>query len=293
MMRFGYHVMVGKGLVRAARHAQEIGCECMQMFARNARGWRARQYPEEEVAAFREVLAERDIAPLVIHANYLANLASPNRELRERSRRAVADDQQRAARLGARFVVVHTGHPIHGGPAAGLRRLAASVRSLLRETPEGVELLLENSAGGEGHLGGTWEQFAQLLDALDGDRRLGLCFDTCHAHAAGYRLDRPRWVGRTLRSFAGTLGLDRLRLIHLNDSMLPAGSGRDRHEHIGQGTIGDAGFRALLRRRELQDRCAILETPIRHADDDERNLAHVRELVGRERQQRQPQIHTD
>jgi deoxyribonuclease IV len=280
-MRLGYHIMVGKGLVPAARHACELGCECMQMFARNARGWRARQYPAAEVEAFRALLDEHHVAPLVIHANYLANLASPNRELRETSRRSVADDLQRAKLLGARFVVTHVGHPMGEGLEWGLRRLTASVRTLLRRMPPGVELLLENSAGGEEHLGGTWEQYAQLLDALDGDPRLGLCFDTCHAHAAGYRLDTPRRVGNTLRSFADVVGLDRLRLVHLNDSLLPAGSGRDRHEHIGQGTIGDAGLRALLRRAELKGRCAILETPIRHREDDARNLAHARELRGR------------
>ncbi len=280
-MRFGYHVMVAKGLVPAARHAHDIGCECMQMFARNARGWRSREYPEAEVAAFRAALDEYRLAPLVIHSNYLVNLASPNRELRDTSLRAVADDLTRAAILGAHFVVTHAGHGMEGGLAGGTRRLTASVRALLKRVPPGVDLLLENAAGGERQLCGTWEQFAQLLDSLDGDPRLGFCFDTCHAHAAGYRLDTPRSVARTLRSFADAVGLDRLRLIHLNDSLMPAGSGRDRHEHIGKGTIGDAGFRALLRRRELRDRCAILETPIRSPDDDERNLAHVRKLLGR------------
>jgi deoxyribonuclease IV len=278
-MRFGYHVMVGKGLVPAAHHAHEIGCDCLQIFARNARGWRSRDYPEAEVEQFRALRAEHGLVPLVIHSNYLVNLASPKEELRATSLRAVADDLARAERLGAAYVVTHAGHGMEGGLEGGMEQLIASTRTLLQEVPEGVSFLLENAANGR-HLCGTWEHFAQVLDAVDGDSRLGVCFDTCHAHAAGHRLDSPHHVGRTLRAFDAALGLDRLRLLHLNDSLGEAGAGRDRHEHLGKGTIGDAGLRALVRRRELRDRCAILETPIRDPEDDARNLAHVRELAG-------------
>ena len=127
-------------------------------------------------------------------------------------------------------------------------------------------------------MGGDWEHFAQLLDLLHGDEREGVCFDTCHAHAAGYRVDSARWIGRTLREFDRVIGLSRLRLIHLNDSHGAAGSHIDHHQHIGRGAIGDAGFRAFLRRREIRDRCAILETPIDRPGDDRRNLKRVRML---------------
>jgi deoxyribonuclease-4 len=124
-------------------------------------------------------------------------------------------------------------------------------------------------------LGGEWRDFADLLDLLDGDPRVGVCFDTCHAHAAGYRMDNPRQVGITRRSFDAAVGRPRLRLIHLNDCRAPAGSHVDRHQHIGRGAIGDAGFRAFLRRRELRDLSAILETPIQRRGDDRRNLRRV------------------
>ena len=279
-MRLGYHVSVAGGLVKAAQRAEQIGCESLQIFARSARGWASRQYPEREVETFRAALRARDLAPLVIHSNYLVNLASANRTLREKSLRAVADDLQRAALLGAEFVVTHSGHAVGEDTATGLTRLAQSVRRLLREAPEGVRFLLENSAGGERQVGGRWEHFAHLLDLVDGDPRLGVCFDTCHAHAAGYPLDTPRRVGEAIRTFSGMLGLDRLAMIHLNDSKGAAGARRDRHEHLGEGTIGDAGLRAMLRRRELQDRCAIMETPIHAPDDDLRNMRHARELRG-------------
>ncbi len=277
-MRVGIHVPVSGGLVKAAKRARALGCQCLQIFARSSRGWRARKYAEREPSAFHQILAGRDIAPLVVHSCYLVNLASPDRSLRERSLRSVADDMRRAALLGGRSVVFHFGHHMGAGMPRGLRRVASSLRSLLAGAPDGVELLLENSAGRGTEMGSEWSDFTALFDLLDGDDRVGVCFDTCHAHAAGYRLDGPRRVGRVLRQFDSVVGLSRLRLLHLNDCRAPAGSHVDHHQHIGRGTIGEAGFRALLRRRELRHQCAILETPIDRPGDDRRNLRRVRKL---------------
>ena len=280
-MRIGAHLPVAKGLVRAARRARRLRLDCLQLFVRNPRGWRARPYPDEEVSRFRALLASAGIAPLTIHSCYLVNLASPDKQLRHRSLRAVADDSARAALLGASVVVFHMGHHMGTGVSAALRTLARSLRSLLPDLPPGVSLLVENAAGRGSELGGEWTQFVQMLDLLHGDERVGVCFDTCHAHAAGYRLDRSRWVSRSLADFRSALDMSRLRLIHLNDCAAPAGARRDLHQHIGQGTIGDLGFRAFLRRRELQHLCAILETPLDRPRDDLRNVRHVRELMGR------------
>ncbi len=277
-LRVGVHVPVSGGLVKAAARAHSLGCECLQIFARNARGWRARSYADSEIAAFREMVSGRCISPLVVHSCYLVNLASPDRALRHRSLRSVADDIARAALLGGRFVVFHFGHHMGQGTPRGLRTIASGLRSLLADTPADIDLLFENSAGRGTEMGGQWPEFAQLLDLLDGEGRVGVCFDTCHAHAAGHRLDGPRRVGRALRDFDAAIGLPRLRLLHLNDSRVPAGSHIDHHEHIGRGTIGDAGFRSLLRRRELRGRCAILETPIERPGDDRRNLRRIKRL---------------
>jgi deoxyribonuclease-4 len=279
-VRIGVHVSVALGLPKAARHAAALGCECLQIFGRNARGWRGRAYPAQEIDELRDVLNGAGISPLVLHSSYLVNLASPDRELRRRSIDSVADDMARAAALGAACVTVHFGHHMGAGLAAGIRRVASAARALLRDGPVGVALLLENSAGRGTELGSEWEHFLRVLDLLAGHPRLGVCFDTCHAHAAGHRLDGPRHVARALRAFAAALGISRLRLIHLNDSKAPAGSRIDLHQHIGRGTIGDAGFRSLLRRRELRGSCAILETPMRRPHDDRRNLRRVSRLRG-------------
>jgi deoxyribonuclease-4 len=279
-MRLGVHVPVAAGLVKAARNACSLGCECIQVFARNARGWRGRTYRQAEIDEFRAILEKARISPVVVHSCYLVNLASPDRALLERSVLSVADDMVRAAALGSSTVSCHFGHHSGAGPAAGLRTLARSVRLLLSVAPDGMQLVLENTAGRGSDMGSNWEDFARLFDLLDGDERVGACFDTCHAHAAGHRLDSARWVGRTLREFDRALGLSRLRLIHLNDSLGEAGSHIDHHAHIGRGTIGDAGFRAFLRRRELRDRCAVLETPIDRPGDDRRNLKRAKMLRG-------------
>jgi deoxyribonuclease-4 len=245
---------------------------------RNARGWRGRAYTEAEVEGFRSIVAARDISPVVIHSCYLVNLASPDEALRDRSLRSVADDMLRAAVLGGRFVVFHFGHHMGAGLKRGLKSVASAVRSLLSHGPSEVQLLLENSAGRGTELGADWGDFAALLDLLDGEERAGICFDTCHAHAAGWRLDGPRRVGRALRAVDASVGLSRVRLVHLNDCRAPAGSHIDHHEHIGKGAIGYGGFRSLLRRRELRDRCAILETPIERPGDDRRNLRRIKRL---------------
>ncbi len=277
-MRIGAHLPVGRGLAWTVRRARRLRLDCLQLFVRNPRGWRARAYADREMDEFRSRCASAGIASVIVHSCYLVNLASPDEELRARSLEAVADDAVRAARLGGSAVVFHMGHHMGAGVRAGIRTLARSLSSLVKGLPEGVDLLVENAAGRGTEMGGEWEHFAALFDLLDGDPRVGVCFDTCHAHAAGYRLDGARWVSRSLAGFKRTVGVPP-RLVHLNDCAAPAGAHKDLHQHIGLGTIGEAGFRALLRRRELRGLCGILETPMTRPRDDLRNVRRVRSLM--------------
>lgn len=277
-MRLGLHLSVAGGLAKTAARAEALGCECLQLFGRNARGWRGRTYNPGEVERFRALARAADITPVVVHSSYLVNLASPDRALHRQSVGSVADDLARASTLEAAFVVVHFGHHMGAGSASGARAVASAVRSILRGAPKGVMLLLENSAGRATEMGAEWSDFARVLDGLDRTAPVGVCFDTCHAHAAGHRLDGPRRVGRALRAFDSAVGLSRLRLVHLNDSRAPAGSHVDLHQHIGRGTIGDVGLRSLLRRPELRRVPAILETPIQRRGDDRRNLRRAKRL---------------
>lgn len=283
-MRLGAHLPTSHGLVWTARRARRLRLDCLQLFVRNPRGWRSRTYPSDEVAEFRALLRSQGIAPVFVHSCYLVNLASPDRELLARSRHAVADDIARAALLGAQAVVFHMGHHMGAGISAGLRTLAQSLRTLLSELPDEVSLIVENAAGRGTELGGDWAHFRELFDLLAGDHRVGICLDTCHAHAAGYRLDGRACVSRSLRQFREALALPPgstgpLALVHLNDCAAPPGEHIDLHQHIGRGTIGDRGFRALLKRRELRALCGILETPMRRPHDDVRNLRRLRRLA--------------
>lgn len=277
-MRFGVQIHVGPGLLRAAEEARRKGLECVQIFPRNPRGWRAAAHDPDIDREFRRRLIEDDIQPLFLHTAYLVNLASPNPALLKRSRAAVAADLERAGRLGAHSVIVHAGAHTGAGREAGIARLAASINILLR-AKYGPTLVLENTAGAGSELAGDFEDFVAVLDRVRRLDRVAFCFDTCHAHVAGHDLSTARGVRRAIDEFDRALGLSRLILIHANDARARAGSRWDAHTHIGEGTIGLAGFRALVNDRRLRALPVILETPLKRPDDDERNLATIRRLV--------------
>ncbi|KPJ63556.1 hypothetical protein AMK68_03760 [candidate division KD3-62 bacterium DG_56] len=279
-MRFGVQIHVGRGLLRAAEEARRKRLECVQIFPRNPRGWHAAAHDPDIDAEFRRRLVEYDIQPLFLHTAYLVNLASPDLALLARSRAAVAADLKRAGRLGADSVIVHAGAHVGAGRQAGIARLAASINALLRAR-HGPRLLLENTAGAGSELAGDFQDFVAILDRIRRPERLAFCFDTCHAHVAGYDLSTPRGVKRAVDELDRAVGLSRLALIHANDARAPAASHWDAHTHIGEGTIGLAGFRALVNDPRLQHLPVILETPLKCPDDDERNLATIRRLVRR------------
>jgi deoxyribonuclease-4 len=277
-VRFGVQIHVGRGLLRAAEEAQRKGLECVQVFPRNPRGWRAAAHDPEVDDEFRRRLIAYDIQPLFLHTSYLVNLASPDPALRERSRSALAADLRRAGRLGAHSVVVHCGSHVGSGREAGIARVAAALNALLR-AKHGPAILLENTAGAGDELAGDFGDLAAILDRVRRPDRAAICLDTCHAHVAGHDLSTARGVGRALDEFDRAVGLSRLALIHANDARAPAGSRWDAHTHIGEGTIGLAGFRALVNDRRLQQLPVILETPLDRPDDDARNLAAIRGLA--------------
>jgi|Deesub1362A_J573_1020465.scaffolds.fasta_scaffold13216_2 deoxyribonuclease-4 len=279
-MRFGFHLSVAGGLERAAREAAALGLDCLQVFATSPRTWRQRRIGEAEAERFQERCRAAGLAPVVIHAPYLLNLASPEPVLWRRSISALADQLRRAELIGAAGVVVHPGS--RGGRSLdwGLERVARAVeRALERAAPTRAEVWLENTAGGRGQMGGTLAQLAWLASRLQG-WPVGFCLDTAHAWGAGYHLEHARAVERFLRRVDRLLGLGRVRLWHFNDSACPRGSRRDRHQHLGQGGIGREGFAALVRHPSLAQAPAVMETPKDSPQADRRNLALVRRLEG-------------
>ena len=266
--RIGAHLPLSRGLIRAADRASAIGANAIQVFADNPTAWKRRAEPPAELDAFRDRLRELDVAPLAIHASYLVNLAGGDPDFYERSIRVLVSDLRTAPGFGARFVNVHTGSHRDTSVEEGLRRVAEGAARVLGEVddrPDAPMLVLENSAGGGWTVGVSVEEIARIADAIGalgvGPDRLGFCLDTAHAWGAGIRIDDPDGVDAFLAEFDRLVGLERLVLVHLNDSRSQAGSRQDRHEHVGAGRIGGDGLGHLLRHPRLGHAAFIVETP--------------------------------
>lgn len=251
----------------------------MQIFSRNPRGWNYRPLDADEVARFRHGVGENDIRPVFVHMPYLANLASLDQVLFRRSLESLIEDLKRTAQLGAPYLILHAGSA--AAADQGLARMSEGIDRAFGAVPaeNRVVLLLENTAGSGHELGHEFSQLRMLIDRTEVQDRVGIVLDTAHAFAAGYDLRTAAAVDRCLTEFDRTIGLDRLALVHLNDSKFECGSRRDRHWHIGQGMIG-RGMRHILRHPALQDLPFIMETPRTNLKEDQMNLAEVRRLLG-------------
>ena len=240
--------------------------------------WRARDFSAPELAAFARVLATHDLSPVVIHANYLVNLASPDELLRRRSLEAFAGEIRRAEALGAKYLVLHPGSCRDGSKEQGIRDLAVSVREAARlGALDHTTILIENMCGQGNVLCGNFEELRDVLALLDGVN-VACCIDTAHCFAAGMDLSTEQGLAAMLTALDRTVGLARVPVIHTNDSRSALSSHRDRHEHIGKGGIGFDGFRRIVNHPSLRDKVFILETPVEEDGDDRRNMRAIRSV---------------
>lgn len=245
----------------AARRAAEIGCEALQIFAANPNSWRSRKIDDGSAAEFRRLVEEFNLRPVVIHTQYLVNLAAPDPDIYSKSTSAVIDIMNRAHLLGAQYVVTHIGSHKGSGLEEGIARIHSAISEILGQV-EGVTLLLENSAGGGGGIGANFQEMRAILDLLaEHQPRLGICLDTAHLWAAGYDLSSEKSVAATIGEFDDSVGIEMLKLMHLNDTNVALGARRDRHANIGMGNIGEEGFSAILHHPDLSLLPGILETP--------------------------------
>jgi deoxyribonuclease-4 len=262
-MTLGAHLPASKGFVPALEEARKLGLNALQLFSKSPRQWNSSPLDGQKTADFRARWKESQFGPLVIHDSYLINLAAPDDAIREKSITAMIDEIERADALGADFLVTHCGAHLQkdkeAGEEAGLRTLAASLKRCLEATPDlHVKVALENTAAQGTCLGGPFWHLGQVLRELDSPR-LAVCFDTCHAWAAGHDLKSN--LPDVLQDFDRSIGLDRLAVVHLNDAKGVLGGHLDRHEHIGDGEIGREGMRAVLHHPRLKSLPFILETP--------------------------------
>jgi deoxyribonuclease-4 len=279
-MRFGGHVSIAGGLERAVERATAITADCIQIFVAAPQQWREAKHSDESVAKLSTACTLFNIEPILLHAQYLINLASPEAVLRTRSADALVSQLTWADRLGAIGVCFHVGSSTTDPFEMGMDHAAASLADILERAPGNAPLLLETTAGGGKTLGSRFENLGELIRRLDRSPRLQVCLDTCHIFAAGYPCLTTEELDQTLDEFDRAIGLDRLTALHLNDSKDPFGSHRDRHENIGDGQIGLAGFRAIVNHPLLAERPAFLEVPGYDGEGpDAENLQRLRSLV--------------
>jgi deoxyribonuclease IV len=279
----GAHQSIAGGTPRAVERGLSTGCRTIQIFVKNNSRWVGKTIEETEARQFRRAARAAAFAHVAAHTSYLINLGSGASALRKLSIEALADEVGRCERLGIRDLVLHPGSHGGAGESAGIARIAAGLDEAIdRSRSTRVCVLLETAAGQGNAVGYRFEHLRDILAASRYPRRLAICFDTCHVHAAGYDLVSAEGYLETISSFDRTVGLSRLRAIHVNDSKNPCGARVDRHEHIGRGAIGNAGFRNLMTDPRLAAIPKFLETPKDEAlDFDRKNLAALRRLARR------------
>ncbi|MEM3066953.1 MAG: deoxyribonuclease IV [Nitrososphaerota archaeon] len=277
----GAHVSIAGSIDKAVDRAVEIGCTgTFQIFTRNPRGWKFKKLNPEEVKLFREKVSSKGFFVPVGHMPYLPNIASPSKLLFSKSLRVLMAELERCGELGIKFLAVHLGSHMGKGIDVGMQRVADACRTALEKVQNGVMILLENMAGQKNSVGSSFEELRGILDLIGDVRRVAICFDTCHAFAAGYDLRNDEAVEKTVEQFDNAIGLKHLKVIHINDSKGALGSHLDRHEHIGMGMIGEEGFRAIFHHKALRNLPFILETPEDKRGNFRTNILKSKELYG-------------
>jgi deoxyribonuclease-4 len=278
-MLLGVHVSIEGKIFEALTRAQKLGCNTMQIFSRNPQRWRDKFLEPEDLGEFNCRQEKFKIKPLFIHIPYLINLASPNPRLYEASIRAYIEDIKEAGALKADYIVTHMGSHKETSEDEGLSRLTQALNTILENTKNSdVGLLLENTAGSGSWLGYNFEHQKRVIQGIKDKERIGLCLDTAHAFLAGYNIATKAGLETTLREIDKLVGINLIKLIHLNDAGGKLSSHHDRHENIGKGFIGLEGMRRIINHPKLRNKPFILETPKRTDTDDSLNLKTVRSL---------------
>lgn len=280
--RIGIHTSSAGGVQNAAERAYRLGCNTFQIFSSSPRQWAPYELGQPQCDEMNRLRSGYDLKPLVIHTNYLVNLASSNELFLQKSMQSFRGEAERALSLCAEFLVLHPGSFRGADREQGLVRTAAAIAAStegLDLAKGGLAILIENTAGAEFSLGGSFEQVAEVMGRLDGIVPVGACIDTCHTHVAGYDIVSEEGLYQTLQHLDATIGLNRVKVWHCNDAKAVCGSKLDRHQHIGKGTIGKQTFRVLLNDLRLAHAAFIAETPIDEPGDDQRNVDALKKLI--------------
>lgn len=273
MFRLGVHVSIAGGLLSALKEALKLDCTSMQIFLRNPRGYRRREFLSSEIEEFHKIRRQKNIYPLVVHAGYIVNLASSQKKIRSSSIQLVREDLELSNRIGADMYLIHFGS--HKDRELGLGLMNDSLAQILKKYKGRTLLVLENTAGEGNRLGASLDEMSRILS---NEFRIGFCLDSAHLFSAGYDLRRKKVLDELAEEIEQKIGFEKLKLLHLNDSYFEFGSRKDRHQHIGSGFIGEKAFKQILNHPGFKDLPVILETPRSKLEDDIQNLNRVKYL---------------
>lgn len=277
--RIGVHVSIAGNIWEALERAKAFGCNTMQIFSRNPRSWQASELVSSDVENFKRLKKEYDIAPVVVHIPYIINLASPDDGLYKKSIVAFVEDMIRANILGAEYFVTHLGSHVGSGEKNGIERFSKALNDIIKRTGFNTMVLLENTAGSGSLIGYKFEHLKQIIGYLDDPGKVGVCLDTAHTFEAGYDIKTKTGLNETLKKFDKLLGLERIKVVHFNDSLSPGGSNVDRHYHLGKGTIGLEAMTRIINHPKLKKAAFIMETPKQSDKDDIMNIRTAKRLV--------------
>jgi len=277
-MKLGVHVSIAGHIYEAVDRAAALGCNAFQIFSRNPRGWEALELDPADVEEFRKRRKAKGISPVVVHIPYLINMCSPDDSLWRKSVDAYIEDIKRADMIGADYFVTHLGSPKEKGRDYGIARFSKGLNEAIAKAKPELTILLENTAGGGDSIGSKFEDIEEIIGSVKDTNKVGVCLDTAHTFEAGFDLKSKPGLEKLIKYIDSTAGLDKIKVIHFNDSMSEMGSHNDRHWHIGKGKIGAEGMKRIVNHPKLRDCAFILETPKESEKSDKANLAAVRKM---------------
>jgi deoxyribonuclease-4 len=279
-MQIGCHVSIAGSIDKAVDNAVERECSAFQIFTRNPRGWHAKELTKEDIANFKSKLKASKIDRLATcaHMPYLPNLATPKKDGFEKSLKTLIDEIERCVQLGIPYLVTHLGSHLGTGDEAGIKKLVEGL-TIAGQTKNDVIILLENTAGQKNSVGSNFKQLGEIFNQLKPAKKFGVCFDTCHAFVAGYDLRTEERVKETFDEFDKYIGIENLKILHLNDAKGNIGCNLDRHYHLGLGGIGEKGIAAVIKFANKREIPIILETPIDDDRDDFENIRKAKEFA--------------
>ncbi len=278
-MLLGAHMSISGGVHTAFERGKQVGCTTIQIFSKNNNQWKGKSLTDNDVISYKKQAKKTNIKPVVVHSSYLINLCAANKTTLKKSRESFLDEVERCRLLGIPYFVFHPGSHVGQGEETGLKIIADSL-NMLHEKTKGyrVKSVVEVTAGQGSNLGYRFEQIRKLIGMVENKGRMGVCIDTCHLFAAGYDISTDKGYEKTIQEFDDIIGLNRLMVIHMNDSKGALGSRRDRHEHIGKGQIGDRGFSLIMNDKRFKDIPKILETP--KGEDMKEDVMNMKRLRG-------------